>query len=206
MFDSPADFKNGNFAAKSDLISGFHFGCEEQYHKKEDGGTDYRYYTTEGGRVHCHTFSGTIFLKYDEEGENVFSSPDLPREYYSNAKVALGMLQYAVEDKEGNETTYKGALRRVMLTDEQKKLVEDFKNAYDKLKEAKVKLFYDQSYDRMFAVNSSECVVTSEYCYEVDKDDDFEGERAVVEDMEDEFRLGISFGFLNEEYGLYVNK
>lgn len=170
--------------------------------RERDGKIMYSY--IDEGVVIDKVFDNDIEVVYNE-GKNVwmFIPQDIPSGYYQCTEVAQGMVDYVAIDENGNRTERKGAIRRVMLTDEQKKFVADFKEAYDNARKAGISFWFDRDDERLYAVNQGDKELMSLDEYEKKDYQDFE--IANIESV-DGFSVDVSFGYLNCDFSLYVKK
>lgn len=176
-------------------VTGFHLNMKVD---SQDGG--FRFSYVDGGRVIESRFENDIEITFNGDSWD-FMPQDIPSEYYPHKEVAQGMIHYTAVDSDGNFIERKGAIQRIMLTEEQKKLVVNFIKAYNKAKEAGVFFIYDRDCEKLYAVNDKEDKVeTMDNC---DADDSVE--IAMVEYIKD-FRVSISLGYMTDDCQVYVKK
>jgi len=80
----------------------------------------------------------------------------LLQEWYKNREKAIKWNDYKVVNADGTEIVHKSSLRRMMLTEEQKKAVSEIHKAIEKARKLGVHFCYDSEWDEILAVNSND--------------------------------------------------
>lgn len=94
-----------------------------------------------------------IDVDYSTKYENSFSKE---KGMYRSYKDCLWSEDYTVQEKDGQTKTVKSARKRLVLTDEQKTLVENISKAIKAAKDAGVYIYHDVEDSALFAMNKSE--------------------------------------------------
>lgn len=117
-------------------------------------GNNWQYYTSENGRAVPHDFEfNRIDVRYERD-KWLFSADTLPDKYYRTPEMCGVMAEFKYVDEDGKEQTHKGIMHRFLLTDKQKKLVEEVRKVWEKAEDAGVKFYYDIDRCSLGAFNS----------------------------------------------------
>ena len=170
----------------------------------EDG----TFYTNENGQVKENILNPIHITVFDKNDRLEFSCPEIENllaknvRIYHSRNVAEQMCECTVRNLDGKESPMTGILRKIMLTDEQRKAVSEFVEAFEKAKNLGVRFAWDDSHGKMYVVNTQNVEVESYYQGYVE--DGMIIPEIFERDVEKDFTIPVNFDYLGEEYVLRV--
>ena len=197
LYQTEEDFRRGRCVEKQCLL--FDLLGTDEYG---------RFYTIVDGKVVENFLDPKkIDVFYLGDFSKKFIVPELLQyeKIYKEREIASQMLCYTVKNLNGSEEIREGVLHKILLTDEQKKAVDEFKKAFVKCQEVGINFGYNHYEERLYAWNSSRNETVTQYCKDLESDG---YEIADIEnpDVRDEFFVNMKFNYLSEDYNLGVKK
>ena len=145
---------------------------------------------------------------YDMNGFRITDGDQIPKEHYNSREEAFEMNDYVVVEADGTKRVVKSMAKLLVLNDEQKALLDEFKAVVEKMKNAGVGIGINYETDQLVMFNTVGLNIESSGEYEYERKSEEERGKLFTDCNTDKFAeyAHINNYFFNCEYGIEVKE